>query len=213
MTDALIVRGEVDSQRVAERLAIGYLGSKLGATLEAGLESPYGLTRQMKIGDLGKGIYVPAPLTSRPTLPKQDKLLVKALKAIRRQPRVPIRREVITVNSRASLGGAHLTAIYFKAVETETRVHTRYEPTGRAPMLAGKVPTMHISREVNRLMKAVAPPLATPRDVGIAQRAAPDHYVDDGLQHPPRAKGVTLRVHLKPLGSAIPPLVHDPDSE
>lgn len=213
MTDALMVRGEVDSQRVAEHLAIGYLGSKLGATVEAGPKSPYGPTGQMKIGDLGKGIYVPAPLTPRPAIRKQDSLLVKALRALRREPRVPTRGEVIAVNPRAPLGGAHLTAIYFKTVETQTRVHTRYEPTGRALMLAGKVPTMQISREVNRLMKAVAPPLATPRDVGIAQRAAPERYVDDGLKHPARAKGVTLRVHLKPLGPAVPPLVHDPDSE
>ncbi|TMK56165.1 MAG: hypothetical protein E6G51_10980 [Actinobacteria bacterium] len=212
MTDALMVRGEVDSQRVAERLAMGYLGSKLGATVEASPQSPYGPTGQMKMGDLGRGIYVPAPLTSQPPPQKQDKFLVKAFKAIRRQPR-PTRGEVITVNPRASFGGAHLTAIYFKTMETQTRVHTRYEPSSRALMLAGKVPTMHISREVNQLMKAVASPLAAPRAVEIAQRATPERYVDDGLQHPPRAKGVTLKVRLKPLGPAIPPLVHDPDSE
>ena len=132
MTDALMVRGEVDSQRVAERLAIEYLGSKLGATVEAGPKTPYGPTGQMKIGDLGKGIYVPAPLTPRPAIRKQDNLLVKVLKALRREPRVPTRGEVVAVNPRAPLGGAHLTAIYFKTVETQTRVHTRYEPTGRA---------------------------------------------------------------------------------
>ena len=213
MTDALMVRGEVDSQRVAERLAIGYLGSKLGGTVEAGPESPYGPARQMKIGDVGKGIYVPAPLTAQPIPQKQNKLVIKALKAIRRQPKVPTPGEVIPVKPRAPLGGAHLAAIYFKTVETQTRVYTRYEPIGRAPMLAGKVPAVHISREVNRLMKAMAPPLATPREVDVAQQAASERYVDDGLRHPPRAKGVTLRVHLKPLGRAAPPLVPDPDSE
>lgn len=207
----------VDSGRIAERVALNYMGEKIDETLSGAKRASQSGTYIPGIGSLsgfvvagaGASVYraaPPAPVP--PTLPK-----IAVLRTFSQSESTVLPKTVVSAPAMPDANRLPI-ALYNEAIASQAKVFRNYEPTGMRLVMENWTPRPKPNTEFRNLWSAIVTKFFEMRVQELAaEDAAQERWIDEGLRHPPLESVQTVRVRLNPVGPLPPRIAYDPDRE
>lgn len=207
----------VDSGRLAERVALDYVGEKIGASLRTVVRPPQSATyvtgpgsiSHLGASGLGVGVYRTAPPNRIAAVPQKHGLFRAILQRKRAEPAPPI-RAIVATQSKTKWP----ITVYNEALASQAKLFRSYEPAGTRIVVPAWAPKPVPSSEIRELWQAIVEKFFEMRVQELAaEGAAQERWIDEGLSHPPLQNMQTVRVRLNLIGPLPPRIAYDPDRE
>jgi len=207
----------VDSERIAERVALNYVGEKIGKTLagsKRALQSGIYVTGMGSIsGSALAGSAASAYRTAPPAPASSTPPKFGVLRTVFQLKSPPLRKPVAKALVMPDTSRQAIT-IYNEALASQAKVFRNYEPTGMRLVMENWTPRPKPNTEIRDLWSALVAKFFEMRVQELAAGdAAQERWVDEGLRHPPLADIQKVRVRLNLIGPLPPRIAYDADRE
>jgi len=208
---------DVDSKRLAENVALDYIGEKVGASLGTVVrpqQSAIYVTGLGSISNFGASglrasVYRTAPPNPIAMMPQKLGLLRTIFQRKQAGP-VPPTRAMVAAPTKAKWP----ITVYNEALASQAKVFRSYEPTGMRMVMHTWAPEPKPSAEIRELWREIVEKVFEMRVQELAaEEAVQGRWVDGGLSHPPLQNVQTVRVRLNLIGPLPPRIAYDPDRE
>jgi hypothetical protein len=217
----------VDAENLAKRLAIDYVGARLGATVGSTIKAqmptyivgPRTHAPPTMI-NLGGNLYQPPPITLKPLLsqpPSSGRGGWRRRLKMKRQPTLggslqhALPETALSYEALAVVGP---TQVFRQAMASPATAWPRYEPMGKWMILWAKASGRPmVEQDAGAVLRMIAANLVELQPKAPGEVEEIDRYVDEGLNRPPARRVRTLRARLMPAGPGTPRIAYDPDRE
>ena len=208
---------DVDSKRLAENVALDYIGEKIGASLgtvvrpqqNAIYVTGLGSISNFGASGLGASVYRTAPPNPITVMPQKLGLL-RTIFQRKQAGSVPPIKAMVAAPTKAQWP----ITVYNEALASQAKVFRSYEPTGMRTVMHTWAPKPKPSAEIRELWRAIVEKFFEMRVQELAaEEAVQGRWVDGGLSHPPLQNVQTVRVRLNLIGPLPPRIAYDPDRE
>jgi hypothetical protein len=207
---------DVDSKQLAERVALDYVGKKIGANLGPATQpqqssiyvpGPGSISTHVILKASGS-VYRTASPTPRPELPRKPRFFGKLVQ--RKQPASPTPiKAVVVAASKSKLP----TAIYKEALASQSKTVYGYEGPRMRTVVHGWSPPANPNTELRTLWRTIEKCFEPRAQELTAEDANEDRWIDEGLSHPQLKNVRTVRVRLHSAGPLPPRIAYDPDQD
>jgi hypothetical protein len=217
MTEMSAYPAALDPGRLAERVALDYVGEKIGASLGTVVRPQQSATYVTGPGSissfgasgLGASVYRTAPTDPIMVMPQKHGLFRTIFQRKQAEPAAPIgAMTAIQTPPRLPI------TIYNEALASQAKVFRSYEPARMRLVMPIWAPKQERSTEIRELWRAIVEKFFEMRvQERAAEEAVQGRWVDEGLSHPPLQNMQTVRVRLNLIGPLPPRIAYDPDRE
>lgn len=206
---------DLDSERLAEHVALDYVGEKIGASLGAIVRPQQTATYVTGPGSissfgargLGTSLYRTAPPNPIAVMPQKLGLLRTIFQRKQAEPAPPV-QAMVTAQAKVRLP----ITLYNEALASQAKAFRSYEPAGIRMVMNTWAPKP--STEMRELWRAIFDKFFEMRVQELAaEEAVQGRWVDGGLSHPPLRNVQTVHVRLNLIGPIPPRIAYDPDRE